>query len=620
MPTATDPDPGVHPGVSPDVSPDVNPDVSPEVNMVSGIRGLLPFARPAAGRFACSALLAAASSLLGLVPLWAIYVAVDAVVTGDATRDRLFRAATVALAAVVGRFVLLGLSTFVSHVAAYEVLYRIRIGMAERLTRVPLGFVTQRRSGALRKVMGDDVERLEQFLAHGIPDMVAAFVTLVGAGIWLLWIDWRMGLASLLVVVPAVVCLGVAMGRGARSMGEYQETLADMNASVVELLRGMPVVKVFNRADDEIRGAEDSIRRHVSVVRRYSLDFLPLGTAFFVLVAANVVVVVPVGIWLWDRGSLSTSELLFFFIVGLGALGPVQSLLHLFANLSHLSTGGDLVREVMDAAELAVDGDGQPASAAVEFDNVTFGYGEAPVLHDLSFAAAPGTITALVGPSGSGKSTAAALLARFWLPDAGAVRVGGVDTRTMQEATLTSTVSVVLQDTFLFDDTIAANLRVARPEATDDELVAACRAARAAEFVAALPDGYDTVVGESGARLSGGERQRLTIARALLADTPVVVLDEATSFADPENEAAIQDALAALMADRTVILIAHRLSTVAGADNIVVLDRGRVVEEGRHDHLVGLGGLYARLWDDFRAAEETRLGDAVRGASQGVSR
>lgn len=591
-------------------------DSTSSVTPTSGVRTLLPFARPARWRFALAGVLSALASLLGLVPFWSIYRTVDALVAGEPARTDLDRWAVVAAVAIVGRFALYGLALFVSHMAAYEVLYGIRLGMAEHLTRVPLGEVTRRRSGEVKKVMGDDVERLEIFLAHAIPDVVAAAVTFVGVGAWLIAVDWRMGLGALVLVVPAFACMSVAMRRSGENMLVYQESLGQMNASVVELVRGMPVVRVFNRADDQVREAEDGVRRYVDVVRKYSEDFLPLGTAFFVLVAANVVVLVPLGVWLWDRGSLTAGELLFFFILGLGVLAPVFALIGFFSQLAYLSSGGNLVREVMELATLDDDtADGVPADGALELRDVAFSYGDRRVLHGVSFRAEPGTLTALVGPSGAGKSTIASLVARFWDVEEGAVLVGGVDVRAMSNATLTRHVSVVFQDTFLFDDTVAGNLRVARADATDAELEAACRAARAHDFVSALPQGYDTPVGEHGARLSGGERQRLTIARAILADTPVVVLDEATAFTDPENEAAIQEAIASLVEGKTVLVIAHRLSTVVDADRILVVDGGRVVEEGRHDDLVAAGGTYARLWDDYVAASAISLGAAVHGAA-----
>jgi ATP-binding cassette subfamily B protein len=587
------------------------------MTVTSGMAVLAGFARPAAGRLVLAGGLAAVAGLLALVPFWAIYRTIDEVVTGAPTRGDLWRLAVIALVAVVARFVVFGMATAISHVAAYQLLYEIRVAMAEHLARVPLGYVTRRRSGEVKKVMADDVERLELFLAHGLPDLVAAAVTLVAVPVWLAVVDWRMAIATVIVAVPAFAAISQAMRRASRHMGDYHATLAEMNASVVELIRGMPVVKVFNRGTDRVRDAERAVERHVAVVKRYSSEFLPLGTAFYVLLAANVVLLVPLGIWLNDRGSLSDTDLLFFFVVGLGALAPVVSLLHLFSFLSHLTTGGNLVREVMEAATLDdANATERPADASVELRDVSFSYGGQPVLQRVSLRAQPGTLTALVGPSGGGKSTIAALIARFWDVGSGAVLVGGADVRRIAPDDLARHVAVVLQDTFLFDDTVAANLRVGRPGATDAEVEEAARAAQAHGFVSALPDGYESVIGERGAQLSGGERQRLALARALLADAPVVVLDEATSFADPDNEVLIQEAITNLVAGRTVVMIAHRLSTIAGADQILVVEAGHITERGTHDQLVAGGGTYQRLWDDFVAAESVALGDAVRTGSE----
>lgn len=472
------------------------------VTMTTGIQALLPYARPAAWRFTFAGLLAAAASLLGLVPFWSIYRTVTALVEDTATSADQYRWALIALAAVGGRFAVWGLSLFLSHMAAYEVLYGIRIDMAEHLTRVPLGAITRRRSGELKKVMGDDVERLELFLAHAIPDVVAAAVTLIAAGAWLIAVDWRMGLGALSLVVPAFVFMSLAMNKAGGHMVEYQDSLAEMNASVVELVRGMPIVRVFNRADDHVEAAAAGVTRYVNVVRKYSEAFLPLGTAFFVLIASNVIVLVPLGVWLWSNGSLPANKLLFFFILGLGVLAPLFALLAFFPQLAHLSSGGTLVRDVMELAVLEDRSAGghEPADASVELRGVTFSYGEHRVLHGVSFTAHPGSITALVGPSGSGKSTIASLVARFWDPDTGSVLVGGVDIRELPTATLTRNVSAVFQDSFLFDDTVAGNLRVAKPDATPAELEAVCRSARAHDFIVSLPDGYDTPPSANGAR------------------------------------------------------------------------------------------------------------------------
>ncbi len=386
-----------------------------------------------------------------------------------------------------------------------------------------------------------------------------------------------------------------------------------MNASIVEFVRAMPVVRTFNGTGRVFGETQAAINDAARYEAQWGREFLPLFTAFFVLVSSPVLTIVPLGLLLWHTGHVDTSTLLFFFIVGLGFTLPLLRVLMVMTQLAYLGLGARLVRE-LDRAEVLPEA-ARPvglADARIEADGVGFAYpvdGEEPrrVLHDVSFEAEPGTVTALVGPSGAGKSTLARLLARFWDADDGSIRVGGVDVREMPLSQLMDQIAFVFQETFLFDDSVAANLRIARPEATDDEVIEAAQAAHAHEFISSLPDGYDTRLGERGARLSGGERQRLAVARALLKDAPIVILDEATAYADPENEVALQAALDRLATGRTVIVIAHRLSTVAGADQTLVLDEGRIVERGRHDDLIAQGGLYARMWEAFSAASEIAL-------------
>ncbi|MEM9742430.1 MAG: ABC transporter ATP-binding protein [Pseudomonadota bacterium] len=580
-----------------------------EESLSGGLRSLLPFARTARGPLALAGAIAAVAALAGLVPYWAVYNTAVELLAKTPDQSRLWMFAGAALVGTVLRFVCFGAANFVAHKAAFEIQYRIRLRLAEHLAVVPLGYVNERRSGELKKVMADDVERLELFLAHAVPDLVATTLTLTALLGWMLFVDWRMALAVFVPVVPALAMISVAMRRGSVYNAEYKQSQGLMNASIVELIRGMPVVKMFNRATDEVRSTERLIDRYVAVVRDYSLMFLPYGTAFYVLLASNVLFIVPVGGWLWISGGIDTASLLFFLIVGLGALSTLVALFFLFANLSHIASGGTLVREILDQPPLAAGTTAaeSPRDSRLTFDNVSFRYEERWVLENLSFEATPGTLTAIVGPSGGGKSTIASLVGRFWDPQQGSVRLGGVDLRALSADELAAQVTFVLQETFLFNDTIAANLRLAKPDASDDELHEAMDKAQLTEFLAALPAGLQTAVGEGGTRLSGGERQRLTIARAILADAPLVVLDEATAFVDPENEVALQQAIGELIGGKTVLMIAHRLSTVAGADQILVVDQGRLVEQGTHQNLLDAGGLYATLWQDFVAANALGL-------------
>ncbi|NEE02724.1 ABC transporter ATP-binding protein [Phytoactinopolyspora halotolerans] len=578
------------------------------------IAALLPFARDDAGRYILSAVLAVLATLCQLGPFYVIYLAVRGVVDGTAGADDFYGYAWAALALVVGQYLFLGLSTSISHRAAFGTLFRLRMRIGERLGRVPLGRVTGKRSGEIQRTLSQDIERLELFLAHAIPDLVAAVVVVLASTVWMLVVDWRMALAAAVCVVAAIALMSRGVARSQPLMGGYMASMGRMNGSIVEMVRGLPIVRTFNRTGETFAETQEAIHAAAKYQADWGRAFLPLFTAFYTVAAATVVTIVPVGLLLWSNDAIDTPELLFFFVIGLGYGTPVVKLLDFSANMSHLTYGVQLINELKDAGELPeADREAELRDSSVEFDDVSFRYdgAERDALSGVSFHAEPGTVTALVGPSGAGKSTVARLICRFFDVDAGSIRVGGTDVRQIPFSQLMRHVSFVFQETFLFDDTVAANLRLARPDATDEELEKACRSARAHEFIAAMPDGYQTRIGQHGARLSGGERQRLAIARTLLKDTEVVVLDEATAFVDPENEVALQDAVDALVADRTVIIVAHRLSTIVGAEQILVVDDGRIVERGHHGELVAADGLYATMWQAFQAAEQVALGDAV---------
>lgn len=601
------------------------------ITFSTGLRALLPYARVGRWQYVASAVLAVVGSLLQLAPFFIAYLVVVGVVEGSVSEASLYRLAMIAVACIVGMSLFLGASTWMSHRAAFATIEAVRLRIGERLGRVPLGFLTSRRSGEIQRSMSDEVERLEGFLAHAVPDLVVATAVTVITTVWLFFVDWRMGLAAVMVVLISLPLMSIGMRRGAGKIAAYMDSQARMTGSMVEFIRGLPVIRMFNQTAEAFGETKEAIRSAARYESEWGREFLPVFTAFYTLLASTAVTLIPIGLWLWVSDSISAPDLLLFFIVGLGYSMPIIKLMEFSSILSRLSLAADMVGVLDSAPELgeaSLSADlGEPS---VEFRDVSFSHpidppaGAGPrsrqVLADVSFHARPGTVTALVGPSGSGKTTLAKLIPRFWDLDEGAVLVGGVDVRVIPFDQLMDQVAFVFQETFLFDDTVAGNLLMARPGASIDELVEACRAAQAHDFIVGLPDGYDTRLGERGARLSGGERQRLAIARAILKDAPIVILDEATAFADPENEAAIQDALGALIEGRTLIVIAHRLSTVTGADQILVLEApagapGTIVERGTHEQLVAAGGLYTRMWTAFEEAESITLGEAVRGGS-----
>lgn len=553
-------------------------------------------------------ILATAAVACELAPFFVVYKVLSATLSGIIGPAYLIVAAGLALVAVVVGYTLMGLAVGLSHVVAFNVLCRLRLALARHLARLPIGWFADRKSGDAKKLIIDEPESMELIFAHGIPEGVSAMATWLAVSIWLFVVDWRMALATVSVTPIAFVLISAGMARGARRASDYQLAGARMNASVVEFLAGMAVVKIFNRTGESFAETARAVRAYAKVETDWARDYLPLGGTFYALVLTNIVVIMPVGAFLMAAGSLDLATFVLFIILGANYSQPLMKLFNQFHTLAHISMGSTRIAEALASAPQADSGcEVALATHDVSFEDVSFGYGEEDVLRRVSFTAPTGAVTALVGPSGAGKSTVASLVARFWDPRSGRVTLGGVDLREIGLTQLMDKVAFVFQDTFLFSDTVAANIRFGNPQASDAEVEAAARAARAHDFIMTFPGGYATRLGDRGQLLSGGERQRIAIARAILKNAPVIVLDEATAFADPDNEAAIQEAIGELTAGRTLLVVAHRLHTIMSADQILVVDGGRIVETGRHDELVAKGGLYARLWRDYSEARDVAL-------------
>lgn len=506
-----------------------------------------------------------------------------------------------------------------SHYAAFRLETILRTRLAGHVARISMGQVQQLGAGALAKVMQDDVKELHVFVADSTPLYARAYVLPMVSLVVLLWLDWRLALGAVAVLVFGFGVMALAMRDRTEMVRRYNEARERVSAAVVEYVQAMPVVRSFDTGQSTFgryqRALEDYLEmltgwyRSAGFAARFSMAVLnPMPT---------LAVLLWLGAWLVWRDALSFPVWVAVLLLGTGmaeAMMPMMMLSHMVDRAKMSITR---IHEVMDIPPLPLPTEGQEKvarDASVVFDQVSFRYGadDADALTDVSFTAAPGTVTALVGPSGAGKTTVARLIPRFWDVASGRVLVGGVDVREMTADALMQQVAFVFQDTFLFSGSIADNIRLGMPHASMDAIIAAARAAQAHDFIEALPQGYETPAGERGVFLSGGQRQRITIARAILQNRPILVLDEATAFADPENEAALVAALSELMRGKTVLMVAHRLSTIRDADQILVFDRGRLVESGRHEALTDAGGVYARLWSSYQRAQHWSLRGALK--------
>lgn len=546
-----------------------------------------------------------ARDLIAVAPDW-----------GQATQIGLYGWAAFGFA-VLG-IVLYFLGLMCTHLAAFRTASNIRKQGMAHLMNTPLGYFDNHASGLLRRRVDGAAAETETLLAHNLADISGTAVMLVATIVLLFVFDWRMGLSVFVAAIISVAAMFVMMGgKNYGIMQEYQTALDGLSKAGTEYVRGIPVVKVFQQTVYSFKAFKEAIDNYSERAAYYeghvcrgpqSIN-LTFTEAAFALLVPVALLLAPGAL---ESGDFAGFVANFAFYAVFSAVISTALAKVMFAASGMMLADDALsrVREVMDAPTLPVTENPQaPSDNSVEFSGVTFTYdgADAPALEDVSFTVPAGSTVALVGPSGGGKTTAASLIPRFWDTSEGAVLVGGVDVRDMDPHVLMDNVAFVFQNDRLFKASILENVRAARPDATRDEALAALAAAQCDDILAKLPDGVDTLVGSDGTHLSGGEQQRIALARAILKDAPIVVLDEATAFADPENETLIQKAFARLTKGRTVIMIAHRLSTIVGADEIIVLDRGRVVEKGTHDALVSSGGLYARMWADYQQAATWKI-------------
>ena len=518
----------------------------------------------------------------------------------------------------LGAFFAFGVLTFaslmLSHIAAFNILYEIRMQLVQKMVRLPLGFFSRRASGELKKIMSDDVERIELFIAHHIPDIVTALLFPLILVSYMFAVDWRLAIVVLAVLAMAFYVMGrMYTGKKIREVSKrYVETLGRMNASIVEYIRGIQVVKTFTESTNAYRKLNDDIKEYRKFANEVNVQYQPTYVGFLTILSSALLFIIPVAVWLLV-GSASYATfvpvLLMFLFFGVAVFFPVLKLLWIGSFLNQNNMGVQKIDDILYMDEIEEpDIPRHPKDASVEFRNVSFAYDTTPILKAISFISHPGTITALVGPSGAGKSTVAMLAARFWDVQSGEILIGGVPVKEIPTSVLMDNVAFVFQDNMLFFDTIEENIRMGNKTATFEEVARAACAAQCHEFIESLPNGYQTLVGEGGIYLSGGEAQRIALARAILKDSPIILLDEATAFADPENEGKILAAFSHLIKGKTVLVIAHRLSTITNADRILYVDKGVIAEQGTHEQLLALKGEYARMWETYNRSKRWTIG------------
>uniref|UniRef100_UPI003AF0BA82 ABC transporter ATP-binding protein n=1 Tax=Candidatus Allofournierella excrementavium TaxID=2838591 RepID=UPI003AF0BA82 len=516
----------------------------------------------------------------------------------------------VALAGFCLRALLYTLALSMSHKATFSILKEIRELILQKLPKMPLGTVVDTPSGEMKQVIVDQVESMERPLAHLLPEMTSNLLAPVCILLYLFFLDWRMALLSIVSIpVGMALMMGVMKNYGKQYEGSVKVTQA-MNATIVEYIGGIEVIKAFNQGKNSYAKFAQRVRANAAYFYNW-MKSCQLPISFSKAISpTTLITILPVGWLLYQGGSLSVETFITVIILSLGIAGPLLSAMDFVDSLAKVGT---IVGEV----DAILNGEEQihatrPVSLPnrdIAVEHVSFGYHEdAEVLHDVSLSIPSGSMVAFVGPSGGGKSTIAKLIGGFWDVKKGRITLGGRDLRDIPLAQLYSKVAFVSQDNYLFDDTVRENIRMGRLDASDAEVEAVARAAGCDAFIRALENGYDTKVGGGGAHLSGGERQRIAIARAMLKNAPIVILDEATAYIDPENEAVVQRAVAKLVEDKTVIVIAHRLSTITDADRIFVIDGGRVTASGTHEQLLKDSELYREMW---RAHIGAKDGDAA---------
>lgn len=569
------------------------------------IRQLFAFVGERNSKMRISILLAVLGEMFGIVPFLMVALLADELYRGTATIQRVLFFSGIAAICQLIKMLLTWRSSLMSHKISFTILKNIREAITDRMAKVPMGVMLETPTGTFKNLIVDNVAKLEDSMAHFMPELPSNIAAPLCSILLIFILDWRMGLASL-ITIPLGILFFAAMMRGyAPRMENYMRSANDMNSSLVEYVSGIQVIKAFNRSASSYGKYSKSVNYfHDSTMEWWSQCWFWNAAARAVL-PSTLLGTLPVGAWLYMEGTLSLPVFLISLVVPLGFVAPLMKVSEAMEQVSMIKGNLEQVTAFLKTPELVRPS--EPVSLGertYQFEDIHFGYKETEVLHGISFQTRPGTMTAIVGPSGSGKSTIAKLMAGFWDVTSGSVRFGGQDIRQIPFEQLMGEISYVAQDNFLFYKSIRENIRMGNPAATDEEVEDAAKAANCHDFIMQLEQGYDTLAGDAGDRLSGGERQRITIARAMLKPSSVVILDEATAYADPENEALIQQAISKLVAGKTLIVVAHRLNTIRNADQILVVANGNIAGCGTQEELLWECPIYQKMWQDYAGTIE----------------
>ena len=561
---------------------------------------LLSFAAPCRGKMAASVVLAILSVAGGFVPYLGVYQIIRLFLERQADWDGILFWCGVCLAGYAVKVAGYALSTMLAHVSAYTILEGLRLQAADRLMGAPLGEVESRPIGAMKSTIVDRIEDIEPPLAHMIPELSSNILLPLVVVVAMFSIEWRMGLALLATIPFALIPMAFGLRTYNKNYAAYMEANAHVNSVIVEYVEGIQVVKTFSQGERSYQ----KFAQAVSSFKAFTMDWYRCTWASMNLclsiLPTTLLGTLPIGIYLYQAGVLDPAQITLCLMMALGIVTPLMSATAFINSMKSMQFAVKDTRELLDLPQLSqAEQDAPLNDCDIQLHDVSFSYGGSDgkeVLHHLDLTIPQGKFTALVGPSGGGKSTIARLAARFWDVTGGSITLGGRDIRELPLKQLSREISFVTQDNFLFDCSLKENIRLGKPGASDEEVVAAARAAQCEEFIGRLEHGWDTAAGDTGKQLSGGERQRIAIARAILKDAPIVILDEATAFTDPENEDKIQRSIMALSKGKTLLVIAHRLSTIQNADQIVVLEKGQIVDRGTQRELLSRCPLYQMLW------------------------